>query len=161
MKLPLMASLTALLLGGCATQTATLPQKSPEKSFATDEMSWDEQESPRTSEMMRTHDLNFSGPVGAEGQAQAQATGGTGIERPLKPEDAQCVDTDELGTGGSGSFDMRDVDPLAPEPAPSQYVGSRLDITPPAWHRNKGIGTSPVAPSTGTPPEQGSGGAGR
>ncbi|MFB1481168.1 hypothetical protein [Corallococcus sp. RDP092CA] len=160
MKLPLLASLTALLWGGCATQTASLPQESPTEAFASDEMSWDSEESPRTQEMLREHGVNFYGDVGAEAQASAEATGGTGIPRSSKPEDFQCVDIQELGTGGSGSIDMRDVDPLAPEPAPSEYVGSRLDIIPPAWHRNKGIGVSPVAPSTGTPPAEGSGGAG-
>ncbi|WP_223643269.1 hypothetical protein [Corallococcus sp. EGB] len=161
MKLPLMASLTTLLLGGCATQSTSVPQESPTRAFASDEMSWDAQESPRTQAMLHNHGgMNFYGDVGAEGQASAVATGGTGIPQRSKREDYQCVDLDELGTGGSGSIDMRNLDPLAPEPAPSEYVGSRLDIVPPAWHRNKGIGTSPVAPSTGTPPEEGSGGAG-
>ncbi|GMU01161.1 hypothetical protein KH5H1_52810 [Corallococcus caeni] len=160
MKLPLMASLTALLLGGCATQTAAVQQQPPSEAFATDEMSWDAQESPRTQEMFRTHGMNFYGDVGADAQASAAATDGTGIPKSSKPEDFQCVDVDTLGTGGSGSIDTRKVDPLAPEPAPSQSEGARLDITPDGWHRNKGIGTSPVAPSTGTPPEEGSGGAG-
>ncbi|NOK20072.1 hypothetical protein [Corallococcus carmarthensis] len=160
MKLPLMASMTALLLGGCATQTSSLPQESPSEAFASDEMSWDSDESPRTQEMQRTHDLNFYGQVGAEAQAAAEASGGTGIQPSSKPEDFQCVDLDEVGTGGSGSIDMRDVDNLAPEAVPSQNQGARLDIIPEAWNRNKGIGTSPVAPSTGTPPAEGSGGAG-
>ena len=160
MKLPLMASMTALLLGGCATQTTSVPQESPAKAFASDEMSWDSEESPRTQEMLRAHGMNFYGDVGAEAQADAEATGGTGIERSSKPEDFKCVDINEVGTGGSGSIDLRDVDTLAPEPAPSQNPGARLDITPEAWNRNKGIGTSPVAPSTGTPPAEGSGGAG-
>jgi hypothetical protein len=160
MKLPLMASMTALLLGGCATQTTSVPQESPAKAFASDEMSWDSEESPRTQEMLRAHGMNFYGDVGAEAQADAEATGGTGIERSSKEEDFACVDINEVGTGGSGSIDMRDVDNLAPEAVPSQNPGARLDITPEAWNRNKGIGTSPVSPSTGTPPAEGSGGAG-
>ncbi|RKH59671.1 hypothetical protein [Corallococcus aberystwythensis] len=160
MKLPLMASLTALLLGGCATQTASLPQESPAEAFASDEMSWDAEESPRTQEMQRAHGMNFYGDVGAEAQANAEATGGTGIQPSSKPEDFQCVDINEVGTGGSGSIDLRDVDNLAPEATPSQNPGARLDIVPEAWNRNKGIGVSPVAPSTGTPPAEGSGGAG-
>ncbi|MFP2897487.1 hypothetical protein [Corallococcus sp. 4LFB] len=162
MKLPLMASLTALLLGGCATttQTVSLPREPPTEAFASDEMSWDAKASPRTQEMLRTHGMNFYGDVGAVAQAFAKATDGTGILPPSKPEDFKCVDIEELGTGGSGSIDMREVDPLAPAAAPSQAPGARLDIVPEAWHRNKGIGTSPVAPSTGTPPAEGSGGAG-
>ncbi|WP_375757108.1 hypothetical protein [Corallococcus exercitus] len=161
MKLPLMASLTALLLGGCATQTAAVQQEPPSEAFASDEMSWDAQESPRTQEMLRSHGMNFSGDAGAEAQASAEATGGTGIEQSSKPEDFECVDVDTLGTGGSGSIDQRTVDPLAPAHSRSQAEGARLDITPEAWHRNKGMGTSPVSPSTGTPPEEGSGGAGQ
>ncbi|RUO88382.1 hypothetical protein D7Y11_35790 [Corallococcus sp. AB018] len=160
MKLPLMASMTALLLGGCATQTASVAQESPSEAFASDEMSWDSEESPRTQEMLREHDLNFYGTAGAEAQANAEATGGTGIEKSSKPEDFKCVDANEVGTGGSGGIDMRGVDNLAPEVVPSQNPGARLDIIPEAWNRNKGIGTSPVAPSTGTPPAEGSGGAG-
>jgi hypothetical protein len=165
MKLPLMAAMTALLLGGCAHEgssraargtTGTEPP--PAEAFASDQFTWDATQSPRTQAMLRSHGMNFYGQIGAEAQAHAEGTGGSGASK--NPNDYQCVDVDTLGTGGSGDIDMRKVDTLAPAAAPSQSVGARLDITPEAWNRNKSIGVSPVAPSTGTPPEEGSGGAG-
>ncbi|WP_147444708.1 hypothetical protein [Corallococcus sp. CA053C] len=177
MKLPLMATLTALLLGGCAHQgasgTADNPKgtggsgstsQDPESGagtrdpFSSDEFSWDVEESPRTQAMLRAHGMNPYGDAGAKAAAEAEDTG-TGGSGSANPDDYQCVDINTLGTGGSGSIDLRAVDDLAPEPGPSQNPGARLDITPPAWNRNKGIGVSPMAPTTGTPPVEGSGGA--
>lgn len=108
--------------------------------------------------MLRAHGMNPYGDAGAKAAAEAEDTG-TGGSGSANPDDYQCVDINTLGTGGSGSIDLRAVDDLAPEPGPSQNPGARLDITPPAWNRNKGIGVSPMAPTTGTPPVEGSGGA--
>ena len=180
MKLPLMATLTALLLGGCANQAASRTADTPDGTggsgsgnteapagernpFSSDEFSWDVEESPRTQAMLRAHGMNPYGDAGARAAAEAEnaGTGGSGAagQASTNPDDYECVDIDTLGTGGSGSIDLRAVDNLAPSPAPSQNPGARLDITPPAWNRNKGIGMSPVAPTTGTPPVEGSGGA--
>ncbi|MCY1033944.1 hypothetical protein OV207_20995 [Corallococcus sp. BB11-1] len=172
MKLPLMATLTALLLGGCAHEGASRAaedaggtggsgsqaQRTEPPVGASDELSWDAEASPRTLAMLRDHGMNFYGDT-----APDSATGGSGApgqSQASPPDEYECVDVDQPGTGGSGeaATDAVRATPLIPL-VPSQNPGARFDITPDAWKKNKGIGSSPAAPSTGTPPVEGSGGA--
>ncbi|RKG90479.1 hypothetical protein [Corallococcus terminator] len=169
MKLPLMAALTALLLGGCAHEgssrasedasgtggSGSQAQRTEPPVGASDELSWDAEASPRTQAMLRDHGMNFYGDT-----APDAATGGSGTSGQASADDYMCVDVDKVGTGGSGeaTTDPVRAAPLIPLVTP-QNPGARLDITPDAWKKNKAIGTSPVSPSTGTPAVEGSGGA--
>ncbi|RYZ43833.1 MAG: hypothetical protein EOO71_01865 [Myxococcaceae bacterium] len=165
MKLPLMAALTALLLGGCAHEGASRDvsgtggsgsSKSEPPVGASDELSWDAEASPRTQAMLRDHGMNFYGDT-----APDAATGGSG-QAQASADDYMCVDIDKQGTGGSGedAADPVNAAPLIPLVS-TQNPGARLDITPDAWKKNKSIGSSPASPSTGTPAVEGSGGSGR
>ncbi|RKH19424.1 hypothetical protein D7X74_06760 [Corallococcus sp. CA047B] len=171
MKLPLMAALTALLLGGCAHEGASHASKEASGTGgsgseaqrmepavgASDELSWDAEASPRTQAMLRDHGMNFYGDSDSE-----VAVGGSGSsgQTQASSDEYECVDADPVGTGGSGesATDPVGATPLIPLVAP-QNPGARFDITPDAWKKNKAIGTSPVSPSTGTPAVEGSGGA--
>ncbi|MBU8894145.1 hypothetical protein DRW03_12565 [Corallococcus sp. H22C18031201] len=120
---------------------------------SSEEKSWDPVEEPRTQSMLRAHGLNFyegygeyydtGGATQREGNARLSSRGAVIQEG--------CV---EVGTGGAGAVQGA----ASGLPSPRNY-GARFDPSPQVWKANKGIGTSPAVPSTGTPPEEGSGGA--
>ncbi|NBD08110.1 MULTISPECIES: hypothetical protein [Corallococcus] len=171
MKLPLMATLTALLLGGCAHEgtsrasedvsgtggSGKQPREHPVG--ASDELSWDAEASPATQSMLKDHGMDFYGVTAPGGDS-----GASGSSKQVATGEFECVDSELVGFGGSGdvasSYGSVTATPLIPLVSPGN-PGARLDISPDAWKKNKSIGTSPVSPSTGTPAVEGSGGAGR
>lgn len=166
MKLPLMAAFAALALAGCAHQSsragdaraganetggsgmrAESPTAGP---GASDEQVWDATEQPRTRDMQKRHGLDFH-----EGTSGDEGTGGAGAQGNVNNDDCEPGGTGgagAAGTVGEGSSDKTLVSP--------RNLGAKFDIAPDAWKENKGIGFSPAAPSTGTPPVEGSGGSG-
>ncbi|RKG70321.1 hypothetical protein D7V80_05465 [Corallococcus sp. CA054B] len=148
MKLPLMAALAALAFSGQAfaqshTDHETPPMQDPSTDAPQDSAErWD------------------------------KATGGSGTAS----EDLQSADevddnavdpgrVDE-GVGGSGSTEQgsnstsdhsSSAEPGDLNSGTPGNKGAQMDVTPPAWDQNKEIG-SPVSPTTGTPPVEGSAG---
>lgn len=101
-----------------------------------------------------------------------KATGGSGsVNEGLPPADEATDDAvapghvDE-GVGGSGSTEQGThstdessaaAKPRAPNSGTPGNKGAKMEVTPPAWERNKQMGSS-ASPTTGTPPVEGSAG---
>jgi hypothetical protein len=152
MKLPLMAALATLAFSGQAfAQSHTDHETPPMQDPSTD--------APQDS---------------AERWDKATGTGGSGSvsdTEDLKPADeaddnAVAPSSVDEGVGGSGSTEQgsnstsdhsASAKPGAPNSGTPGNKGAQMEVTPPAWDQNKKMG-SPVSPTTGTPPVQGSAG---
>lgn len=101
-----------------------------------------------------------------------KATGGSGTAsedlQSAEEVDDNAVGSDRVdeGVGGSGSTEQgsnstsdhsASAEPGAPNSGTPGNKGAKMEVTPPAWDQNKQMG-SPVSPTTGTPPVQGSAG---
>jgi hypothetical protein len=149
MKLPLMAALAALTFSGQA--------------FA---QSHNDHEAPPM------HEPSTDAPQdSAERWDKATGGSGAGTSGVLQPDDdgadsvADPRRIDE-GVGGSGSPDQgTNSTPEGPASARPGAMntgtpgnkGAKMEVTPPAWDKNKQMGSS-ASPTTGTPPVQGSAG---
>ncbi|NPD24940.1 hypothetical protein [Corallococcus exiguus] len=144
MKLPLMAALATLAFSGQAfAQSHTDHEAPPMQEPSTD--------APQDSAVRWD-----------------KATGGSGSSGVLAPDDHSVVDPDRVdeGVGGSGSTEQgsnstsdhsASAKPGAPNAGTPGNKGAKMEVTPPAWDKNKEMG-SPVSPTTGTPPVEGSAG---
>ncbi|WP_223645095.1 hypothetical protein [Corallococcus sp. EGB] len=144
MKLPLMAALAALALSGQAfAQSHTDHETPPLQDPSTD--------APRDS-----------------AERWDKATGGSGSSGVLAPDDDSLLTPEHVdeGVGGSGSTEQGTnstgensaaAKPRAPNSGTPGNKGAKMEVTPPAWDKNKDIGSS-ASPTTGTPPVEGSAG---
>ncbi|MBN8471841.1 hypothetical protein JYJ95_35490 [Corallococcus exiguus] len=144
MKLPLMAALATLAFSGQAfAQSHTDHEAPPMQEPSTD--------APQDS-----------------AERWDKATGSSGSSGVLAPDDDSVVDPDRVdeGVGGSGSTEAgsnstsdhsASAKPGAPNAGTPGNKGAKMEVTPPAWDKNKEMG-SPVSPTTGTPPVEGSAG---
>ncbi|RKH99994.1 hypothetical protein D7Y15_38005 [Corallococcus sp. AB030] len=144
MKLPLMAALATLAFSGQAfAQSHTDHEAPPMQEPSTD--------APQDS-----------------AERWDKATGGSGSSDVLAPDDDSVVDPARVdeGVGGSGSTEQgsnstsdhsSSAKPGTPNAGTPGNKGAKMEVTPPAWDKNKEMG-SPVSPTTGTPPVEGSAG---
>ncbi|NRD66166.1 hypothetical protein HRD49_30865 [Corallococcus exiguus] len=144
MKLPLMAALATLAFSGQAfAQSHTDHEAPPLQEPSTD--------APQDS-----------------AERWDKATGGSGSSGVLAPDGDSVVDPARVdeGVGGSGSTEQgsnstsdhsSSAKPGAPNAGTPGNKGAKMEVTPPAWDKNKEMG-SPVSPTTGTPPVEGSAG---
>ncbi|CAM3960097.1 hypothetical protein G4177_33955 [Corallococcus sp. ZKHCc1 1396] len=147
MKLPLMAALATLAFSGQAfAQSHTDHETPPLEEPSTD--------APQDS-----------------AERWDRATGGSGGSGVLQPDDDgtdSVADPDRIdeGVGGSGTPDQGTnstgegapaLEPSVPNTGTPGNKGAHMEVTPPAWDKNKQMGSS-ASPTTGTPPEQGSAG---
>lgn len=147
MKLPLMAALAGLALSGTAFAQSHTDHETPPLEPTTD--------APRDSS-----------------ERWDKATGGSGsANEDLQPVDeaadnALAPDSVDEGVGGSGSTEQGTnstgdhssaAKPRAPNSGTPGNKGAKMEVTPPAWDKNKEMGSS-ASPTTGTPPVEGSAG---